>query len=748
MKDFDEMRNIDLEAEPIPSKKPKKEKKGGFLGKFIAVVLGFIFGLLGGVGGLGFFGWYIVARMPIEKSTNKVNGILGTDIDYSQYIDGSYGEKTIANLVGDTVSAIQTISNGEGTLNTLNAISPLVKNLVCGEDGKGGLVETLAGLAIHTDGEALMNRILVKPENAGDIENPQDIYFTDYLKYCVDNASLGDMIQSLGYDTNEVIKTLCYGVEGTDYIYTENGEIQMINGATKLTLKEFLSEDLNEQIKSLPIDSFVTVQFPDDTVMCMLAYGAEYRYEKTLDENGNVVMTKVFYEYSYDADGNFILCDDEGNDVTANIVSGVDNPQNGIVLAHKYMQGEQEITEARFLVYSAAHDRYYAFEDAEYTKPIRFKKNTIGILSDGADALVDKIYVKDLLGVNEKSESVMIALCYGSQGTDWEFDVDGKIQMLGDKKPRTVKDLKKNDLFNSLTLKDVLGIDETSEKVMIALAYGTEGTNWEYDANGKIQMLGDSKPRTIKDLQDGNLINTLALKDVLNVDETSERVMISLAYGTEGTNWEFDANGKIQMLGNSKPRTVQDLQSGEIINQLTLKDLLGEDVEDNMILHSLADTSVENLPAKMNELTFDDIFPDHVYEFETNADGTKTPVYELDENGQQVQKVSAMWNYLFDDPETAVKERPNNYFLLGHDINHPGVDQMIENMQANMQTATLEKLVRDDLVRFEGPNAEQDKDTFLNGEQKQILVNGELKYVREMTIIEMINWALQSSSGI
>ena len=65
-----------------------------------------------------------------------------------------------------------------------------------------------------------------------------------------------------------------------------------------------------------------------------------------------------------------------------------------------------------------------------------------------------------------------------------------------------------------------------------------------------------------------------------------------------------------------------------------------------------------------------------------------------------------------------------------------------------MQTATLEKLVRDDLVKFEGPNAEQDKNTFLNGEQKQILVNGELKYVREMTIIEMINWALQGTSGI
>jgi len=211
------------------------------------------------------------------------------------------------------------------------------------------------------------------------------------------------------------------------------------------------------------------------------------------------------------------------------------------------------------------------------------------------------------------------------------------------------------------------------------------------------------------------------------------------------------------MIDDKKPRTVNDLKDSSIFYQLTLKDLLGDDVEDNMILHSLANTTIEDLPEAMNELTFDDIFADQIYEYEEDADGNhildengnKIPIYVTDENGQQVQKVSVMWDYLFDDPSTPHIERPNEYYLLGHDINHPGVDQMIDNMQANMQTATLEKLVRDDLITFsDDPStpeneAQTDKEKFLTDTaQKKILVKGELKYVRELTVIEMISWAI------
>ncbi len=642
MKDFDEMRNIDIELENKPSVKPRKEKKrGGFFGKLGIWLLGLILGVVGALGGLGFCGWYIVARMPLQSATNKVGGIIGTNIDLSKYIDSAYSEKTVVNLVGDVVSAVKSISTGEGTLNTLNAISPAVGNLVRGEDGTGGLVQTLASLAIIVDGNALMDKRLVKPAGTEDSEENKNVYLGDYILSCVNNASLGDMLSSMGYDMNDVLMTLCYGTEGVDYTYTPEGEIVMLGEATKLTVGGFIGEDLNEKILNLPIDTFLTdIDFPSDALMCTLAYGPEYRYEKELDLDGNVIMKQVFYTCSQDSEGNFVLLDDEGKDVTANILDG--EPYQAINLKHivkeAEAEGEEGVEETRYLLYSATENKYFAFADEEYSKVVSFKKNTVGDLRD-SETLIEKMYVKDLLKVDETDERVMIALCYGTKGVDWEYNNEDKIEML----------------------------------------------------NGK-------NPRTVKDLKDGNLFNTL-----------------------------------------------------------TLKDLLGEDVETNMILHSLANKTIEELPAAMNELTFDDIFPDHIYEFEKDGNGdyvldgngNKIPLYETGENGEQVQKVSAMWNYLFDNPNTTHQERPNEYYLLGHDIDHPGVDQMIENMQSNMQTATLEKLVRDDLVHFSDDpttpenEAERDKDLFLNDDtQKQLLVNGELKYVREMTIIEMINWAL------
>ncbi|MBE5744757.1 MAG: hypothetical protein E7355_01325 [Clostridiales bacterium] len=630
MKDFDEMRNIDVEYEPMV----KQKKKGGFFGKFVALLLGLILGIVAAVGGVAWFGWYTFAKMPIEKGADKINDFLGADIDYTKYIDKSYGEKTIADLVGDVVSATGKIADGEGTLNTLNDISPLVAQLISGEDGNGGLVGTLAEYAIIVDPDKAMNRILFK---AGATENNADVYFGDYLFSCIENASLGDVAKALGYGDTDVINTICYGTEGVDYILDANGNVQMINGATKLTIGEFVNNDLEDTISVLPVDSLVTIDFPNDSIMCTLAYGADYRYEKQLDANNNVVMKQVFYKYHYDEVGRFILKDDEGNDVTADVLSGDDAPENGLVITHRYTENGKELIETRYLKYEDG--KYLAFEDEAYTTPILFKKHTLGMLSEGTDSILDKMYVKDLLGVDETDERIMIALCYGSEGTDWEYDATGSINMIDDKKPRTVNDLKDSSIFY----------------------------------------------------------------------------------------------------------------------QLTLKDLLGDDVEDNMILHSLANTTIEDLPEAMNELTFDDIFADQIYEYEEDADGNhildengnKIPIYVTDENGQQVQKVSVMWDYLFDDPSTPHIERPNEYYLLGHDINHPGVDQMIDNMQANMQTATLEKLVRDDLITFsDDPStpeneAQTDKEKFLTDTaQKKILVKGELKYVRELTVIEMISWAI------
>ncbi len=610
MNDLDELQNFDPEQQPVVIRR----KKSGLFGKVVALLLGLLFGIAATVGGIVGFGWYVYSKAPIKDSIGTVNNLLGTDINYAEYIDSSYGNKTLETLLGDVLDATAIVADGKGSLNTLSTISPLVKQLVLGDgtEADQGLIGLMNSYAIYPDADALMSKILVKPEGTPENENNENIYFVDYIKSCVNNASLGDMMQALGYELNDVVTTLCYGEENVDYVY-ENGAIKMINGATKTTLKEFLGDDLNEQIQQLPVDSFITVNFPDDAVMCMLAYGAEYRYEKSLDSAGNVVMRQVFYTGEGDP---FLLTDDEGNDVTADIVSGADDPTNGIVLHYTYTENDTEITETRYLQYNETDSKYYAFEDEACTSPIRFKKNTIGILSE--------------------------------------------------------------------------------------------------DSNG--------------------LINSMYIKDLLNVTPTSDSVLIAIAYGQKGTDWTLDENNEFQMLNGAKPRTVADLENGEIFNTLTLRDLLGDDVDGNVILSKLADTTIEGLPDAMEELTFDDIFSEKIYE-------------DLDNDPDTAPTVKPMWSYLFDDPLTSDTEGPKDYYILGgtneSTAEKKGVDAMVDNMQKNMQNATLGKLVSDDLIVFDNDEDGQKKNTFLTDtEQTKISVDGELKYVRDVTIIQMINYLI------
>lgn len=201
------------------------KQKSGFLGKFLALLLGLILGLVAGTGGLVGGIYLLVAKMKIGSAVNTVNSITGLGIDYTQYVDGSYGEKTVLNLVGDALSAVKKISSGEGTLNDLNAISPMVSTLVKGSDEKPnfGIVYELAQKGINLDGDEFMNRIISKPKDV--TENKPDTYLTDYIFDAVNTMSVVKLLDLLGDGTtdhdNKMIMYLLYGKE--DMHYTSDG---------------------------------------------------------------------------------------------------------------------------------------------------------------------------------------------------------------------------------------------------------------------------------------------------------------------------------------------------------------------------------------------------------------------------------------------------------------------------------------------------------------------------------------------
>lgn len=207
--------NIEVEIEKEPAPAPRK--KGGFLGKLVALILGFLLGLVAGVGGLAGGIYMLVAKTKLQTAVNTANIFLPKDLDLTKYLDESYGEKTVLNLVGDTVAVIKKIQSGEATLNDFNAISPMVETLVKGEEK--GLVKKLAEKGIYMDGDEAMSRLIKKPQ--GTNESNPDVYLTDYFRECVNAMSVKDMLALLGDGTEDhddkLIMYLLYGKENLHY---------------------------------------------------------------------------------------------------------------------------------------------------------------------------------------------------------------------------------------------------------------------------------------------------------------------------------------------------------------------------------------------------------------------------------------------------------------------------------------------------------------------------------------------------
>lgn len=230
------------------------KKKSGFLGKIVALLLGIIIGVIGGIGGLAFGGYYLVAKVQIKKGVDTINSITGMNFDLSQYLNDDYAEQTILELVGDVYNAAMDIADGKGSLSSLNEISPIVYTIIAGEgeteDGKStGLVGTLAEYGITVDADKLMTRIIVKPNDVDG--NDPDTYLVDYVLDCANNLCVGDLLLNLGYELNPLLKTICYG---SNYIENEDGTITPAEGKEALTLGGFLGEDLTSVIDSLTLN--------------------------------------------------------------------------------------------------------------------------------------------------------------------------------------------------------------------------------------------------------------------------------------------------------------------------------------------------------------------------------------------------------------------------------------------------------------------------------------------------------------
>lgn len=121
------------------------------------------------------------------------------------------------------------------------------------------------------------------------------------------------------------------------------------------------------------------------------------------------------------------------------------------------------------------------YTDFECQNPLRYKKNTVASLSESAQGLINDITLASVLGLNPDSHPVLLSLAYGTKGTDYKIEND-EIIMLGESTPRTIKDLTElgENLINDIPLSDLISASDSA--LVTYLLYGKE--NVHYTKNG------------------------------------------------------------------------------------------------------------------------------------------------------------------------------------------------------------------------------------------------------------------------
>ncbi len=238
-----------------------------------------------------------------------------------------------------------------------------------------------------------------------------------------------------------------------------------------------------------------------------------------------------------------------------------------------------------------------------------------------------------MLSVNAESEPFMIALCYGTEGSNEEGGdyqvVDGQIVMNEGKEARTLGALvsEANTIINSMPLESILDAGIDSAAVILALCYGTEGVNYTVDENGGITMLTDpltGKPYPVRKVEDltGNsdLIQNVTIGDVITIDENTTGILLAIKDWT--LNDLSDAS-RIESLRLSQVVTIDetsapilkamrdwrisDMTDADMVDSLTLGQIIEITQDSAQLLKSIADTPIGDLGTTIDTLRLCDM---------------------------------------------------------------------------------------------------------------------------------------------
>jgi hypothetical protein len=510
-----------------------RRNKRGTQGSIAAVIIAFLFGMVTAIGGLIGSGFFIATRYTIKQGANAVGKVVGTDIDYSEYVSEEYANKTVVNALKDLYALAQ-----KGTalsLSDLNAVSPAVGTQI------GTLISTLQEqFSIEISEKELMN-------------TP----FADIGAYVSDTlfaTELGSLLSSPGVNflteensNYDLLMLICYGKEGTDYDIV-NGEVVMAEGKSATTLDDLVNgEDgivgVFQNLEIVTLFDLFGASMEESSITDSLFY--------TTDEDGNKVALTVngFMENMSGGDLMSLV-----GDVTLEDALGVTVESEAMmkVLAFgsecKYNDdGTPDTT---------AGDYYIA--NGEIVMLDGHAKKTLNDLMNDSD-FIGNIKISDLMG-SDSDSSLMNAI------GDW-----------------TINDLKTGD-FNSLYIADLMGIDSSSSSMMIALAYGSEldytktyKKDYTDEETGIRYVYDDFY--TTEDEDKNEVIHYQKLNADGELEDITETYIIE--------------DGKFVTINGNNPTTLGELSEGSVIDNMKIGDLMGE--SDSSLMKAIGDMTIAEL---------------------------------------------------------------------------------------------------------------------------------------------------------
>ena len=582
----------------------------------------------------------------------QMNARVYTSADNEKFYDEDGNELacTAAPLQGATDIYVLTFKDGENNVTD-------VQYAKLRKSETQALAATLEGeeklYDIYKD-EACVKPLRYKKTTVTDLmETPEDLLGTMEIATVMGLNGQGNL--------NPILAALAYGEENVDFIWVhkeingaiekdENGEpiqyVQLLPGKKPKLIQSLQGDNLDTLITDLPLSSVIDVS-TDDSMMMSLAYGSSNKYEIKekqigVDQDDNPIIEKYVEMKQVE----YTCKEGVWRNIDGDMIDAVYNESDG-TLTITSTDGDGGFTsETLHVVCDNAAQKYLVVDESG--KAVTYEKTTVGTLQNEPSSLIDQIELGEMLDVHPEDENpdkLMLALAYGNKGEHYDFDVEGNFyfkEVDGKTcKPRTLGDLRNDkELFKTIYIGDALEVNSTSHSVLVAIAYGEEGVDFDWgepkldEENNPVLVNGQEvrepvmragkKPRSIEQLQGSNsdgLINSITLESTLGIDANSEAMMRSLAFGQEGVHYDIitekDADNNDVLVIDMRP-AFYTLDDGKMYNRF------GEELENYTPL--VDDSTYEATVTVDGQLQYLDFVDGRYYVYEADETGTMQPV--------------------------------------------------------------------------------------------------------------------------